>query len=78
MSINHGDHVSVYDKNGNFELKGRIVGIYGLSPDFFDVQPNKEFSMAKRLCGIPSARIRKHYVAPHMVDARPKHSMDEA
>lgn len=57
--MNHGDHVSVYDRNGNFECRGKIVGRYGLNIDRYDIQPDKQFSLASRICGIPAARVRK-------------------
>lgn len=78
MNLHHGDLVSLYDYNGNFECRGHIVGINRSNPSYFDIQPCEQYSIKKRMNGIPAARIRKHYVAPHMVDESPKHILDEA
>jgi hypothetical protein len=78
MTIHIGSHVSVYTHNGKFELRGNVVGINRSNPPFYDVQPMHEFSMIGRINGIPAARVRAHYVAPHMIDTSPKHILDEA
>jgi hypothetical protein len=78
MKLHHNDYVSVYDKNGNFECRGYIVGIYGLTPEYYDVQPAEEYSLKKRICGLPAARVRKHFVPDYIIDSSAKHIMDEA
>jgi len=78
MNLHHNDYVSVYDRNGKFEMRGYIVGIYGLNPEYYDVQPAHEYSLKKRICGLPAARVRKHYVAPHMVKDSNRHINDFA
>jgi hypothetical protein len=54
----HGDEVMVFDAKGNYECRGRIVGVHRCHPPIYDVQPNKEESMARRMCGIPAAQLR--------------------
>lgn len=78
MTLHHGSYVSVYDKNGKFELRGTIVGISHNNPAYYDVQPAREYTMQSRINGLPAARVRAHYVAPHLIDSEPKHIMDEA
>jgi hypothetical protein len=54
----HGDEVMVFDAKGNYECRGRIVGVHRCEPPIYDVQPNKEESMARRMCSIPESRLR--------------------
>ena len=63
MTYHHGAYVSVYDTNGSFMCRGYIVGVYGLSPDFYNI---KSDDIKDTLTAIPAARIRKHYTSPLM------------
>lgn len=76
----HHDLVSVYDRNGNFDYRGRISGRHKLVNGAYqyDVDPLQEFSMKRRECGIHESRVRKHYVAPHLVVNEPQNILDEA
>ncbi len=76
MTIEHGSYVTVYDRNGNLETRGHIVGINRSNPPYYDVQPMRDFTMAKRINGIPAALIRKVYGPSRFVE--PKHIYDEA
>lgn len=76
MTHHHGEYVTIYDKNGNMEARGRIVGITHSNPAWYDIAPDKEFSLASRLCGIPAARIRRAYSQPALCEAM--HIKDEA
>ena len=77
MTLEHGDRVTVYDNHGHVEARGAIRGIHQIvgGAMIYDVQPDKEFSMASRLCGIPASRVRKAYGLPVLVG--PKHIDDE-
>ena len=55
----HGDIVSVYDNHGNFECRGKIVGITNANPVHYDIAPLKEFSLKSRLCGYHESRVKK-------------------
>lgn len=68
--FHHGCIVSVYDKNGNFEMRARIAGRHKVvgGSYMYDVEPLAEYSLKLRECGIPEARIRKHYIPPHLVE----------
>jgi hypothetical protein len=76
MNLFHGDYVSVYTPQGKFMCHGRISSKYGVDPEVYDIQPVDHPSLKMRLIGIKAAHIRKPYVAPHMVDIRPKHILD--
>ena len=79
---NIGDEVLVFDGQGNYELRGRIVGRYAGGVNLYDVQPNRAESLSKRLCGIPASRLRtvaKPFLAyERKPDAEPRHILDEA
>jgi hypothetical protein len=55
---NHGDEVMVFDANGNYELRGVIVGVHRCDPPHYDVQPSRAESLSRRICGIPESRLR--------------------
>lgn len=74
MTFYHGDFVTVYDRNGNVECRGKIVGITMSNPQYYDIAPCQEFSMARRMCSIPASRVRKAYSQP--VLAEPMHVLD--
>lgn len=73
MTYNHGDYVTVYDRNGHLQCKGRITGVNHVNPQFYDVRPEKEFGTAN-FFQIPAARIHKAYVP---VDESPKNIDDK-
>ena len=84
MTRQHGDEVMVFDSKGNYELRGVIVGRHKIvGGDYiFDIQPNRQESLSKRLCGVPESRLRsvsrpiKAYERGPLTD--PKHVLDEA
>lgn len=78
MTLHHGDLVSVYDYNGRFELRGKIVGVHRTSPAFYDVMPLSEYSLKSRINGICASRVRKHFIPLHLVTNEPQHIDDYA
>ncbi len=66
MTYNHGDRVTVYDRHGNVECRGKIAGRHQIvgGDTIYDIQPDREFSMTARKCGIPAARIRRAGAPP--------------
>ncbi len=80
----HGDEVMVFDSKGKYEFRGRIVGrSQAVGGDYFyDVQPNREESLARRVCGIPENRlrsVRRPIIAyERKIPGEPKHILDEA
>lgn len=84
MTLYNGDYVIVYDCNGNVQCRGNIVGRHqthlweslAIDCQVYDVQPNDEPSLSKRIRNLPSSRIRKVYGNPKF--AEPKHIYDEA
>lgn len=77
----HGQEVVVFDARGNYEFRGRVMGVHRCNPTFYDVQPNREESLARRVCGIPEHRLRpigRPYLAYERQEARPMHILDEA
>lgn len=54
-----GEEVTVSDKYGSYECRGKIVGRYACAVDLFDVQPNRSESLAKRLHAIPERQLRR-------------------
>lgn len=81
---NHGDEVMVSDDKGNYEFRGKVVGRHKIvGGDYiFDVQPNRAESMSRRICGIPSSRLRgvsKPILAyERRPTPAPKHVLDHA
>lgn len=79
---NIGDEVMVLDTAGNYELRGRIVGRYACGVNLFDIQPNRAESLCKRLCGMPSTRLRtvsKPILAyERKPETGPRHILDDA
>jgi hypothetical protein len=60
LRFNHGDRVIVLDHRGNHEARGTIAGRHETrSGASYDVQPLGEFSLSKRLVGIPEIRLRR-------------------
>lgn len=78
--LHHGCVVSVYDHNGRFELSGRIAGRHKIvgGAYIYDIEPLAEYSLKRRICGIPESRVRVHYVPPYLVEIAPKHIDDYA
>ena len=77
----HGQEVVVLDRKGEYECRGRIMGVHRCNPAVYDVQPNREESLAKRMCGISEARLRpvgRPILAYERRDDQPKHIRDEA
>lgn len=56
--FHHGSEVLVFDARGNYAARGRVVGVHRCVPAVYDIQPDREASLSKRLCGIPEARLR--------------------
>ncbi len=79
---NIGDEVMVFDEHGNYELRGKIVGVHRISPPIYDVHPNRAESLSKRICGIPESRLRsvaKQILAyERKLPGEPKHILDHA
>lgn len=80
--FNHGDQVLVYNRIGDYECRGSIVGVYACATPLYDIQPSRSESLARRLCGIPEGRLRR---VPQQVRAyeqktyaKPQHVLDEA
>lgn len=77
----HGQEVIVLDRKGEYECRGKVVGIHRCNPAIYDIQPARQESLAKRLCGVPEAQLRpvgKPVLAYERREAQPKHIMDEA
>lgn len=78
----HGDEVMVFDTKGQYELRGRIVGVHRAEPPFYDVLPRGEKSLAKARWAIPEARLRSVGEAILAYEGapspEPKHILDEA
>jgi hypothetical protein len=78
----HGDEVMVFDVKGNYELRGKIVGVNRCEPPIYDVQPDRAESLAKRICGIPESRLRSVSrpirAYKRKLPGEPKHIFDEA
>jgi len=53
-----GDEVLMLDSRGNVELRGEIVGVYACHPPIYDLHPKREFSLSRRICGVPEWRLR--------------------
>lgn len=76
----HGQEVMVFDHRGNYEGRGKVVGVHRCNPWQYDIQPRGESSLSKRQCGIHHDRIRpigKPYLAYDRKDEQPKYIMDE-
>lgn len=77
-----GQEVIVLDRRGEYELRGTIVGIRRSNPRLYDVQPNRQESLARRICGIPEEQLRRvgrPYLAyERRPEQTPKHILDEA
>lgn len=77
----HGQEVMVFDTRGNYELRGKIMGVHRCNPWQYDVQPNRAESLAKRVCGIPHDQLRpvgREVRAYERRDEQPKYIKDEA
>ena len=80
-AFQHGQEVMVYDRHGNYEFRGKVMGVHRCNPYQYDVQPNRAESLAKRVCGIPEERLRavgRPYLAYEKRETKPQHVMDEA
>lgn len=59
LNFHHGDQVVVLDDRGDHLCRGRIQGRAPTSAGpVYDVQPDKESSLSKRLVGVPESRLR--------------------
>lgn len=67
---NHGDSVSVYDRHGNFDGRGKITGIYRCTPTLYDVIMDD----GDCLRALPDARLKAYLPVP---DEEPKNIRDE-
>lgn len=67
---NHGDSVSVYDRHGNFDGRGKITGIYRCTPTLYDVIMDD----GDCLWALPDARLKAYLPVP---DEEPKNIKDE-
>ena len=65
-----GDYVSVYDRNGRFDCRGKITGRYRSNPMMYDVLTDGGDSLR----AIPDARLRIYIPVK---DEEPKHIRDE-
>jgi hypothetical protein len=78
----HGDEVLVFDAKGNYECRGVIVGVHRCEPPHYDIQPNRQESLSRRICGIPESRLRSVGKAILAYERRPlpeaKHILDDA
>lgn len=56
----HGQRVIVYDKQGRYEFRGKIMGTHKIvgGDSIFDVQPDGYGTLARRVCCIASSRLR--------------------
>jgi hypothetical protein len=80
-TFHHGQEVVVLDRKGEYEFRGRVMGVHRCNPTYYDVQPNHEESLAKRMCGIPETRLRpvgRPILAYERRDEQPKHIRDDA
>lgn len=77
----HGQEVAVFDANGKFILRGKVMGIPRCNPTEYDIQPIREMSLARRLRGVPESQLRpigRPVLAYERPESKPKHVMDEA
>jgi hypothetical protein len=77
----HGQEVIVLDRHGQYEFRGRVMGIHRCNPTMYDIQPNREESLARRMCGLPENQLRpvgRPVLAYERRETNPKHIMDEA
>lgn len=77
----HGQEVAVFDRKGEYECRGKVVGIHRCNPTMYDVQPNREESLARRVCGIPESQLRpvsKPILAYERMEINPQRIKDEA
>ena len=75
----HGADVVVLSSRGDYEFRGKIAGVHMCNPWQYDVQPRGEISLAKRVCGVHHARIRRvsnPILAYERQDNEPKHIKD--
>lgn len=80
-AFHHGQEVLVYDHRGNYEFRGKVMGVHRCNPYQYDVQPNQAESLARRVCGIPEGRLRavgRPILAYEKQEVKPKHVLDEA
>ncbi len=79
MTYNHNDYVTVYDRNGNMECRGKIKGVHQIvgGSIIYDIDPDYELSLSARLCGIAASRVRRAYSVPKESQAKVKPFMDE-
>lgn len=81
MTFHHGQEVMVFDARGNYQFRGKVVGVHRCNPAYYDVQPNRQESLASRACGIPADRVRavgKPILAYERREVNPKHIKDDA
>ena len=83
LKFHHGDRVLVIDHQGGIEARGSVVGRYDTrSGPYYDVQPDGEPSLTRRIAGLPEAKLMllgKPYLAYDGSPAvAPRHVLDEA
>ncbi len=80
--FSHGQEVVVFDRKGEYEGRGKVVGIAMTRDGMrYDVQPDRAESLARRICGIPEAQLRrasKPVLAYDRREVNPQHIKDEA
>jgi hypothetical protein len=59
MTFAIGDDVTVSDRDGQYECRGKVVGRYACETNLYDVQPNRAESMARRLHAVSEDRLRR-------------------
>ena len=80
-AFQHGQEVMVFDQHGRYEFRGKVMGVHRCNPYQYDVQPNREEGLARRICGIPENRLRavgRPYMAYEKQEVKPQHVMDDA
>jgi len=79
--FHYGQEVMVFDRKGKYVSRGKVMGIHRCNPTVYDIQPAREESLAKRLCGMSETQLRpvgKPVLAYERRENSPMHIMDEA
>ncbi|MBP3955437.1 hypothetical protein J8F10_09100 [Gemmata sp. G18] len=80
-AFTHGQEVMVLDARGNYECRGRVMGVHRCNPTIYDVQPLESDRLAARKIGIPERQVQAvpaPILAYERRDDQPKHIKDEA
>jgi len=81
VPFTHGQEVMVFDRHGNYEFRGKVMGVHRCNPWQYDVQPRDEESLARRVCGLHHDRLRavgKPVLAYEKKEVEPMHIKDDA